>query len=160
MISTKRLKYRGLKSSDKDAFFDIMGNKKAMTPIPLSTFTRDESDQHLIELIENREVEIFAFELKEKGEFVGFCAVLRDNEILYRLRPKFWGKGFGKEAAGELINYCFDHLQKEYITAEANKQNIASVKILNHFLNLTGEYYHSALNCTNLTFRKEGAQSK
>ena len=153
-IITENLILRNLKPDYTDGFYDILGNPKAMDPIPLKTFSRGESDAHLLELINNSEINILAITLKEDKTFIGFCALLRDNEIVYRLRPSFWQKGYGKEAVEAYLNYSFSTLKKEYITGEANKTNIASVKILSKFLTKSGEYFSKELNCTNVTFKK------
>jgi RimJ/RimL family protein N-acetyltransferase len=153
-ITSKNLIYRNLMLTDADNFYDILGNPKAMDPIPLKIYSRTESDAHLIELINKNEIDILAITLKENEDFIGFCAILRDNEIVYRLRPSFWGKGYGTEAVETFINYSFSELKKEYIIGEANKTNIPSVKILSKFLNKTEEYFNKELNCTNIKFKK------
>tara|TARA_B100000614_G_C14208005_1_gene352704 strand:- start:31 stop:516 length:486 start_codon:yes stop_codon:yes gene_type:complete len=153
-LTSQNLILRRLKKSDKEEFYDIMGNKEVMDPIPLPTISKNESDSHLLEVIENKEIDIFAITKKNNENLIGIVALTRDNEILYRLRPKYWGKGYAKEAVSIFIDYVFLELKKEYITAEANKSNIASIKILTKFMIKTGEYFSKDLNCTNVTFKK------
>jgi RimJ/RimL family protein N-acetyltransferase len=130
-----------------------MGNEKVMFPIPLNTYSRAESDAHLLGIIKNEKVEIRAITIKKTGVFIGFCAVTRDNEILYRLRPQFWGNGYGKEAVLMFVELCFATLKLEYLIAEANATNTASMKILERFMSRTGEYFDKELNCEKITFK-------
>ena len=154
-LTSQNLILRRLKKSDEEEFYDIMGNKEVMDPIPLPTISKNESDSHLLEVIENKEIDIFAITKKNNENLIGIVALTHDNEILYRLRPKYWGKGYAKEAVSIFIDYVFLELKKEYITAEANKSNIASIKILTKFMIKTGEYFSKDLNCTNVTFKKK-----
>jgi RimJ/RimL family protein N-acetyltransferase len=153
-ITSGNLNFRNLQSNDSNEFYDILGNPKAMDPIPLKAYSRAESDTHLLELINNKEINITAITLKGDDTFIGFCAIVRDNEIVYRLRPDFWGKGYGKEAVEVYINYAFNTLKLEYITGEVNKTNIASIKILSKFLNRSEAYFSKECNCTNIKFKK------
>lgn len=154
LFCSNRLEMNKLEATDASGFFDIVGNEKTMSPIPLSTLSRTQSDAHLLQVLQNKSIRLFAIKLKENNSFIGFCGLVRDNEILYRFKPKYWGNGYGKETVNALINYCFENLKKEYLTAEANLTNIGSVKILKRFMNETGSYLNQELNCTNITFRK------
>ena len=154
-LNSQNLKLRRLKRTDKENFFDIMGNKEVMNPIPMHTMAKDESDAHLLELIKNKEIDIFAITKKNNESLIGIVALIRDNEILYRLRPKYWGKGYAKEAISIFIDYAFSELKKEYIKAEAKKSNVASIKILTKFMIKTGEYFNQDLDCINVTFKKD-----
>jgi ribosomal-protein-alanine N-acetyltransferase len=155
IFTSERLAIRSLQLSDCQDFFDITGDKRVMSPIPQPILSRTESDAHLIEVIDNTAIDIFAITLKETGQFIGFCAVLKDNEILYRLKPSYWQKGYGKEVVAPLIEFCFKTLRLEYVTAEANETNIASVKILNRFMLPIEQYFNEELQCTNIRFRKK-----
>ena len=56
-----------------------------------------------------------------------------DRELGYRFRTKYWGKGYGKEIANGTINYCFNNLKLNKLTADADIKNSASIKILSTF---------------------------
>ena len=86
--------------------------------------------------------------LLETGEFVG-CAGLRPyksditiREIGFQLLPKFWGKGFGKEAAEAIIEYAFNTLQVKVLFGGHHPSNDAS----RHLLQKLGfEFSHTEL---------------
>lgn len=153
VISSKNIVMRKLQLTDEQDFFEILGSEEVMLPIPLPISTRSESDQHLKDVLKNSNIQSFAILQKESHVFIGFCAIVRDNEILYRLKPKFWRKGYGKETVEALIKYCFEDLQLEYITAEANQSNIGSVKILERFMTKTRSYFNEEYNCVNLAYK-------
>jgi RimJ/RimL family protein N-acetyltransferase len=46
------------------------------------------------------------------------------------LDSNFWGKGFATEAALASIQYGFERIELSYILGAAQRQNIASVRVL------------------------------
>ena len=153
-LTSKNLTLRKLKKSDSECFFDVMGNERVMTPIPLNTLTRKESDVHLLELIKQEKTKVFAIIHQSDKSFIGICAIARDNEIIYRIRPQFWRLGYGSEATEVLIKYCFTVLNLKYLTAEANKSKVPSIKILERYFYKTGEYHDYDLNCRKYTYKQ------
>ncbi len=80
---------------------------------------------------------LWAVVLKESNLLIGYCGLAIDRidnrdepEIGYRLDSKFWGKGFATEAASASIQYGFDRIELPYILGAAQRQNIASVRVL------------------------------
>jgi len=71
-----------------------------------------------------------------------------DRELGYRFRVEYWGKGYGTEVTKGLIDFCFQDLKIEKITADVNVENIASTKILNKFLKPVREFFNEKDNCT------------
>lgn len=53
-----------------------------------------------------------------------------EYEIGFHLRPKFWGRGYAKEAAEAVIGYAFSVLGAEKLFAGHNPNNTASKKVL------------------------------
>ena len=84
--------------------------------------------------------------------FIGLCAFLKnnenENEIGYRLREKYWRKGFGTEVTIGLLNYGFDHLKMEKITADVDTRNVNSIKILEKFMDAKKEFFNEEDDCT------------
>ncbi len=153
IFTSKNLILRKLKESDSESFFDLMGNKKVMSPIPLQVLNRKESDNHLIRLIKDNKEKTFAVIRRTDNSFLGICAVLGDNEILYRIRPQFWKLGYGNETAETIIKYCYTILNLDYVRAEANKTNTPSNRILERHLTKTGEYIDHNLKCINNRYK-------
>jgi RimJ/RimL family protein N-acetyltransferase len=51
-------------------------------------------------------------------------------EIGFHLRPDYWGKGLGTEAAKAVIDYAFTTLKANDLFAEHHPNNIGSMKLL------------------------------
>lgn len=155
IFETERLTIRPLQQSDANAFFDMMGNPNVMNPIPQKAMTREESDANLNKFLNPKGVpgkHVWGIDEKSSGEFIGLCALLKndenEDEIGYRLREKYWGNGYGTEIAKGLIDYSFNVLNFEKITADVNIENIPSVKILDKLLSPTKEFFNKDDNCT------------
>lgn len=78
---------------------------------------------------------IWAAVNKSKGEFIGWVALKDlDNseyiEVGYRLLKEHWGKGYATDATKALINYGFNKLDLDKITAVALPENKASTNVM------------------------------
>lgn len=154
IFQTERLLIRTLKKDDSDDYFDMMGNPNVMNPIPRDVMTREESNEHLIKFLnsEDKDRKVWAIELKSENKFMGLCAFLKNNEkedeIGYRLREKYWRKGFGTEVTIGLLKYGFDQMKMDKITADVDTRNLNSVKILEKFMTAKKEFFNDSDNCT------------
>lgn len=90
----------------------------------------------------------------EKGnpELVGLALFLlnekNENELGYRFRTKFWGKGYGAELTEGMLTCYFNVLKVEKVLADVNTDNIPSVKILDKFMIPVLEFFNKRHNCT------------
>ena len=78
---------------------------------------------------------IWAAQAKETGDFIGWVALkdldrTEDIEIGYRLFKEHWGKGYATEASIALVEYSFNILGLDKITAVALPENKASRNVL------------------------------
>lgn len=161
IFETTRLTIRHFKHSDASDFFDMMGNSNVMNPIPLKTLSQIESDEKLQELINyytsNLVKNIWAIDQKSNSEMVGLCGLIHnndgENEIAYRFREKFWNLGYGTEIAKGLIDYSFEKLNFELITADAYILNKKSIKILEKFMFFDKEFYNQKDNCLDRRYK-------
>lgn len=161
IFETERLVIRQFKAFDKVAFFDMMGNPNVMNPIPQNVFTKEESDEKLVELISyyksNSEKKIWAISFKNNTELIGLCGLIinneNDNEIAYRFREKFWNYGYGTEIAKGLINFGFEKLNFQLITADAFISNKNSIKIIEKFMTFDKEFYNEKDKCTDRRYQ-------
>ncbi len=155
IFETERLIIRRLKNSDSDCYFDMMKNPNVMNPIPRKIMSREESDNHLKDFLNTNEnltdIKVWGIEIKDENEFIGLCAFLKNNEnedeIGYRLREKFWGKGFGTEIAKGLILFGFEKMKLDKITADVSITNHNSIKILEKFMLQSKEFFNESDNC-------------
>ena len=156
IFQTERLLIRTLKKEDSVDYFDMMGNPNVMNPIPRDVMTKEESNDHLNKFLNTEpttsDIKVWAIELKSENNFIGLCAFLKNNEnedeIGYRLREKYWKKGYGTEVTVGLLNYGFDQMKMDKITADVDTQNLNSVKILEKFMTAKKEFFNEADNCT------------
>ena len=155
IFETERLIIRNLIEMDSDDYYDMMRNPNVMSLLPRSIMTREESNNHLMDIINTdqnlSDKKVWGIETKGSNEFIGLCAFVKNNdnedEIGYRLREKFWRKGFGTEIAKGLISFGFEQLKMEKITADVDTKNLNSVKILEKFMSPKKEFFNNSDNC-------------
>lgn len=156
IFQTERLLIRTLKKDDSNDYFDMMGNPNVMNPIPRDVTSREESNDHLNNFLNAERTmsdkKVWAIELKSENKFIGLCAFLKNNEnddeIGYRLREKYWRKGFGTEVTIGLLKYGFNQMEMDKITADVDIRNLNSVKILEKFMTSKREFFNVSDNCT------------
>ena len=75
--------------------------------------------------------------LKETGEFLGWCGLKHQGfnpkneiEIGYRVKKKFWRKGFASEMANGVLQYGLNDYGLSEISAVAQPKNFCSRKVL------------------------------
>lgn len=91
----------------------------------------------------NRQVEIFSerrnmvytVALKESNKYIGYCGfkycdILQGIEFMYGYDDRYWGNGYGLEAATAILNYGVNELDLSILAAAVNKSNIGSIKII------------------------------
>ncbi|WP_157961084.1 GNAT family N-acetyltransferase [Lutibacter citreus] len=155
IFETERLLVRKLNIKDSDLFYEMMSNPKVMDPIPQKVFSRSESDAKLKVLIspeKGMNLKIWGLLEKRNNSFIGICGFLKNNEnddeIAYRLIERYWGVGYGTEIAKALVEYSFNILKVEKITADVNIENEKSAKILQKFMNPVKEFFNKSDSCT------------
>ncbi len=158
MFHTQRLHIRRLKKEDSSLFYRMMSDPEVMNPIPAKILSQTESELKLSELMaadkdhDDRAWRVWCITEKGKKALIGICGFLKndqgDEEIAYRFRSEYWGKGLGSEIAQGLIEYGFSTLRAEKITADVNIENLKSEKILKKFMNPVKQFYNKKDGCT------------
>ena len=137
----------------------MLPNPVIINPIPQIHYSLNEINEYFnefsnsnISILENNNYVWGVFE-KENSDLIGLCLLLindeNDRELGYRFREDYWGNGYGTELVKGTIDYCFNELKLEKITADVNIENTASINILKKFLTPVKEYYHKRVQCTN-----------
>jgi [ribosomal protein S5]-alanine N-acetyltransferase len=72
---------------------------------------------------------------REGGELIGFCGLRHfgeppEVEVLYGLRPAFWGRGLATEAARAMLGDGFSRAGLRRIYAGTDPPNAASVRVM------------------------------
>lgn len=144
-LETNRLRLRALSEHDLDGMFlldsdpevhQYLGKKPITEKAAALKYIKDIQKQYT-----ERGIGRWALELKETGEFIGWCGLRLYNDytfnnhtnfydIGYRLRPKFWEKGYATEASKACLEYAWNVLKLEKIYGITEKGNDASHKVL------------------------------
>lgn len=140
-IITPRLILRQWQDSDFGPFAAMNADQQVMEFFP-SVLTREKSDEMAIrcrDLITERGWGIWAVELRETGEFIGFVGLHTPGydlpftpciEIGWRLRADTWGQGYCTEAARAALDAGFNQLGLNEIVAFTALPNVRSQAVM------------------------------
>ncbi len=154
MLETERLILRQWKENDYRPFIHMGLDPEVMQYFP-NLLTPEESIHFIKQttnIIEENNWGLWAVELKENHEFIGFIGLINQPtqfdfspciEISWRLAKAFWGKGYAREGAQIVLEYAFNTLNLNKVvsfTATINqpseavmkKLGMRKVKIFNH----------------------------
>ncbi|WP_297098786.1 GNAT family N-acetyltransferase [uncultured Draconibacterium sp.] len=165
IFETERLAVRRLEPADKEYFAELFTDPKVLAPIPQKAFTESEINDRFTKsmrlTLNDIDKQKCACGIFEKGntKMIGLALFLlnenNENELGYRVRPKYWGKGFGTEIAIGMLEFYFDVLNIKKVTADVNIGNTASVKILDKLMTPVKEFFNERDNCTDRRYELE-----
>lgn len=140
-IETTRLILRDWQEEDIPHFARLNSDDKVM-----EYFLKKLSYQEMIDLYQMIQEEFmrygfgaYAVEEKGSGVFIGFAGLHNVTfeadftpaiEILWRLLPEFWGKGYATEAAIACLNYAKDELKLKEIVSFTSLPNKRSEHVM------------------------------
>lgn len=140
IITTDRLRLRHFTPADYDAVYQLNSDAEVMQYIfDGHTHSREEAKAYLDKIMDAYkapyELGVWAVELKDSGDFVGFGCLRvfeepEKRELGYRLGKPHWGKGIASEISRGLVQYGFQTLNLPQIMAVVQTENIASRKVL------------------------------
>ncbi|MBA2735714.1 MAG: GNAT family N-acetyltransferase [Pyrinomonadaceae bacterium] len=137
MLETERLFLRELKESDTDAIYAMRSDKDVMRFIR-EPQNRAETESW-IQLVSSRwKIDKLGFcgvFEKKTGKFLGWCGVWRlaetkELEIGYAIAKQFWNRGYATEAAEIFLQYAFENIKPDKITAVAEPENTPSRRVM------------------------------
>jgi len=141
-LQTKRLKVHRPTREDLENYLKLFSDPEVMRYIGNGqTRNLENTKSYLDKAIHHWEKHGFGlgpiFE-KETGEFVGDAGLVHlglddrnaEIELGYRLKKKFWGKGYATEIARAWIAWGFDHLPLKEIIASVYEENESSRHVL------------------------------
>lgn len=157
-LETKRLRLRQWKDSDLAGFSKMSADPSVMKYFPA---TLSESDSNALavklkDIIYLQSWGLWAVEIKESGEFIGFTGLNKPTcelpitpcvEIGWRLATQYWGKGYATEAATVVLNFAFETLKLHEVysfTSVINQPSIAVMERLN-MCNLKRNFQHPSV---------------
>jgi len=141
-ISTDRLLMRRWREADREPFAALNGDPETMRYFP-ATLDRAASDafaDRIESLFELRGYGLWALEVSETGEFIGFTGLnpMPDDvpgagglEVGWRLAKHAWHRGYATEAASAAVKVAFDGLGLDEVwsmTAVLNEPSIAVMR--------------------------------
>jgi ribosomal-protein-alanine N-acetyltransferase len=142
VFRTDRLAFRTWERADVDALIDLC-KKPGLTDFSSDTYKNLTSEKALAFIEkESRRYAVsrtskFAVYSVEDSKLLGISGIFemdepyRDRfEINYRFPSENWGKGIGTLAASAMIQYGFETLQLESVSAIILKENVRSARIL------------------------------
>ncbi len=141
-IETERLILREWQAADLPFFAAMNQDVQVMEFMLKPQLTFDETldfYNRIITHFEEHGFGLFACELKETQEFMGFIGLSIPNfeahftpcvEIGWRLARKFWGKGYATEGATAVLKYGFEVLHLPEMVSFASLGNARSMHVM------------------------------
>ncbi len=139
-FETERLLLRPMTEKDADfilellndpAFIRYIGDRKIRTLEGARTYITDGP----VASYAKNGFGLYLVELKENGESMGMCGLIRRNtlkdvDIGYAFLPKFWSKCYAFEAAREMKRYAQEELGLKRLVAVVDPENRPSIHLL------------------------------
>jgi RimJ/RimL family protein N-acetyltransferase len=141
VIETPRLRLRGWRAEDREPFYRINSDPRAMEHFP-ACLTRAESDglaQRIEAHLAARGFGLWAAEVRETGEFAGFIGLSVPTfeahftpcvEIGWRLDPAWWNRGLATEGASAALRFAFETLGLNEVVSFTVPANRASRRVM------------------------------
>lgn len=143
-IESERLILRNWKREDLPLFQQMNVDPQVRRYFPdIMSYRRSEIVVgYMQHEIEQTALGLFAVELKETGEFIGFIGmqylekspifsldIMPCYEIGWRLRPQFWGKGYATEGARAVLEYAHPRVNLP-IYSFTSTRNEPSIRVM------------------------------
>lgn len=138
-IITDRLILKRFNKEDLVRFAEILGEDEVGRQLPRGRgLTYQEARlffERINKLWEENKYGIWAVIEKESGNLIGHCGLnkvedLDEIEVLYALSEKYWGRGYGTEAAAATVKYGLEILNLNKIIGLTRPENKASQRVL------------------------------
>ena len=135
-LETERLVINAFSPSDKEVWRTIEASAEVRKYIDGQPLNPKDADAYIDEIIESYRTNGFgryAVRHRESGLLMGMCGFRATSYGLdfgYRYAPKYWGQGYGFEAASSVLDYGLNRQKLGPIVALAFKANTASIHII------------------------------
>ena len=155
-IETERLLLRPFRESDAEAFFKCCQNPNIGNNAGWKPHRSLEESQEILRSVFISQPGIWAIILKEDGRLIGSVGIIPDSKrenpqarmLGYWLDESHWGKGYMTEAVQSVLDYGFNTLQLNLITANCYPHNERSQQVLKR----NGFIYEGTLYQVELTY--------
>lgn len=140
VLETERLRLRGFRADDLDAYAAMYGDPEVMRylvgggPEP---WDRDRAWRHMAFLLGHwllRGYGTWVMELRETGAFLGTVGFADPEgwpgcELAWTLARRWWGHGYAAEGARAALDYAWTVLSKEHVISLIHPENRASIRV-------------------------------
>lgn len=140
VIETARLTLRQLSVDDAEFLLELLnepsfikniGDKKVRTVSDARRYALDGP----MASYEKHGFGLYAVELKESGQPMGICGLVRreslaDVDVGFAFLPRFWSKGYALESALAVKAYGRDVVGLKRLVAITNPDNVGSIRVL------------------------------
>lgn len=144
-LETERMLLRDFEAGDEKLILDLDSDPEVMRFISGGVPSTSEQALKTIEIILGHQeryghrLGVFRAHLKETGEFMGWFHLRpakndlmneKSLELGYRLKKKFWGKGFATEGSKALLEKALKEFTADEVWARTLKGNLASANVM------------------------------
>jgi len=141
ILETDRLILRTFQATDEDQMALIDQDPKVCQYLPAigTRASTEASVQRIIQHYEEHGFSLYAVELKNSGEFIGFLGLITPSfqahftpaiEIGWRLASQHWNKGYATEGAKAVLHHGFLQLGLDEIVSFTVVNNRASRRVM------------------------------
>ena len=160
ITQTDRLILRTWKTTDIAPFTAMCSDKEVLRYFPACLSKKETISlvKRFHERYEQNGFTYYAVELKETGEFLGFCGMLMQTydspftpnvDIGWRLKKAAWGKGYATEAAKACLKLAKETLALKTIISVASYTNGPSIHVMQKIgMKKVGAFNHPVLVIT------------
>ncbi|MBC7743261.1 MAG: GNAT family N-acetyltransferase [Bdellovibrionaceae bacterium] len=164
-LETERLILRLWQENDLLSFIELSndpelnnfstGRFENMTEEKARAFLQENSQQYI-----KKRIGRFGVFLKGQADPIGTCGLFEMSEVPfkgqlaigYRFAGGYWGRGFARESAAEMLRYGLKELEIKEIMALIDPHNSRSVRVAEKLnLSLTGDVIYKGKLCQRWT---------
>lgn len=139
-VATERLRLRRLTPGDAEFMLRLLNDPSYVRYIgDRGVRTIEEARSYIVsgplESYSRHGFGLYLVELKETGEPLGICGLLKreslpDADLGFALLPAFWGQGYAFEAASAVVRYARSEHGLTRLLAITSQDNDASIALL------------------------------
>ena len=140
VLETERLVLRRLSRGDAPFLLELLNEPSFLRYIGDKGVRTEADARRYVETGPLASYERFGFgllrvELKESGEPIGMCGLLKrdalpDVDVGFAFLPRFWSKGYAFESASAVLAHARDALGLRRVLAITSPDNEASIRLL------------------------------
>ena len=130
-LRTNRLVLRRARADDLEAMHAVLSDEQAMQYWSSGPHSSLAQTRAWLDSMINAPHELCDdFVVTLDGEVIGKLGTWRLPEIGFILRSDRWGQGYAAEAMGTFLDHLFATRDIEFLTADVDPRNVASIRLL------------------------------